>query len=441
MKNIFKLLIIYTFLISCSFDNKSGIWKNNDDIKIKENPFKDFKKLYTEDQKFNKIIKPSNNFKIKLDPIKKPLTWQDEYYQNSNNSENYFYKNKNEVLSKGKKISSKNLSKKLLIDQRNLITYDKSGNIFVFSIDQNQIIFKFNFYKKNFKKIDKKLNLSLKDGKIYISDNLGYLYALDYLKEEILWAKNFKVPFRSNIKLFEDKIFLADQDNTFYVVNRLNGDRIRNIPTEEVTLKNEFINSIALNSDSIFFLNTYGSLYSVNMSNSMINWFVNLNKSTDINIGNSFSSQPVVLYKQNLIISSQSHLYILNSKNGSTILKKSIDSSVKPVVSGDHLFFITKNSLLICLNSKNSQIEYSVNINNSIAKFLNTKEKSVSIKNLKIVNDKLYLFLNNSFIVKFDISGKIENIEKLKFKIQSDPIFLNGAILYLSNKNQLIEIN
>ena len=68
------------------------------------------------------------------------------------------------------------------------------------------------------------------------------------------------------------------------------------------------------------------------MSNSRINWFVNLNKSIDINIGNSFSSQPVVLYKQNLIISSQSHLYILNSKNGSTILKKSIDSSVKPVV-------------------------------------------------------------------------------------------------------------
>ena len=67
-----------------------------------------------------------------------------------------------------------------------------------------------------------------------------------------MWAKNFKVPFRSNIKLFEDKIFLADQDNTF-VVNRLNGDRIRNIPTEEVTLKNKFINSIALNSDSIFF--------------------------------------------------------------------------------------------------------------------------------------------------------------------------------------------
>lgn len=441
MKNILKILIICTFLISCSFDNKSGIWKNSDDIKIKENPFKDFEKLYTEEQKFNKIIKPGNNFQIKLDPIKKPLIWQDEYYQNSNNSDNFFYKNTNEVVTKGKKISSKNLSKRLLIDQRNLITYDNSGNIFVFSIDQNQTLFKFNFYKKNFKKIYKKLNLYLKDSTIYVSDNLGYLYALDYLKGEILWAKNFKIPFRSNIKVFDDKIFLADQDNTFYVVNRLNGERIRSIPTEEVTLKNKFINSIALNNDTIFFLNTYGSLYSVNMSNSRINWFVNLNKSIDVNIGNLFSSQPIILHKQNLVISSQSHLYILDSRNGSTLLKKPIDSSVKPIVSGDYLFFITKKYLLICLNSKSSKIEYSININNSIAKFLNTKEKSVSVKNLKIVNDKLYLFLKNSFIVKFDTSGKIENIEKLKFKIQSEPIFLDGAILYLNNNNQLIEIN
>ena len=105
-------------------------------------------------------------------------------------------------------------------------------------------------------------------------------------------------------------------------------------------------------------------------------------------------------------------------------MKKSIETIGKPVVSGDHFFIVDYQKFFINLfKLKNSQIEYSVNINNSIAKFLNTKEKSVSIKNLKIVNDKLYLFLNNSFIVKFDISGKIENIEKLKFKIQSDPIF------------------
>ena len=37
----------------------------------------------------------------------------------------------------------------------------------------------------------------------YMSDNLGYLYALDYIKRKLLWAKNLKIPMRSNIKLIE----------------------------------------------------------------------------------------------------------------------------------------------------------------------------------------------------------------------------------------------
>ncbi len=374
MNNFLNLIIITIFLISCSFDNKSGIWKNSDDVKIKEDPFKDFQKIYTEEKKFNTVIKPSNNLKIKLDLIKNPLVWQDEYYQNSNNSDNFFYENKNQVLTKGRKISSKDLSNRLVIDQRNLITYDNKGNIFVFSIDKNQIVYNFNFYKKNFKKLEKKLNLFIKDSIIYISDNLGYLYAIDYQKGDILWAKYFKIPFRSNIKVFNDKIFLADQNNNFYIIDRLNGERIRTIPTEEVILKNKFVNSIALDNDSVFFLNTYGSLYSINLSSFKINWFVNLNKSIDINIGDLFSSQPVVLYKRKLIISSHSHLYILDSRNGSLLFKKSIVSAVKPIISEDHIFFITKNYLLICFNSKNNKIEYSININDSIAKFLDTKK-------------------------------------------------------------------
>ena len=41
---------------------------------------------------------------------------------------------------------------------------------------------------------------------IYISDNIGYVYAYNYLENKILWAKNYKIPFKSNLKIYENKL-------------------------------------------------------------------------------------------------------------------------------------------------------------------------------------------------------------------------------------------
>ena len=61
------------------------------------------------------------------------------------------------------------------------------------------------------------MNIIVEDGVVYISDNLGYLYALDYVQGNILWAKNYKVPFRSNLKISGEKIIVSNQNNkTFF---------------------------------------------------------------------------------------------------------------------------------------------------------------------------------------------------------------------------------
>ncbi|MDC0340115.1 hypothetical protein OAM70_03495, partial [Pelagibacteraceae bacterium] len=75
------LITIFVFLFSnCSFDNKTGIWNNsNEIIEKKADSFKNFKKLYTENKLFDQIILPNNDFKISLDPIKINLKWPDEF--------------------------------------------------------------------------------------------------------------------------------------------------------------------------------------------------------------------------------------------------------------------------------------------------------------------------------------------------------------------------
>ena len=54
---------------------------------------------------------------------------------------------------------------------------------------------KYNFYKKKFKKIKKSLHIKIEDNKIYVADNLGYLYSIDYKIKKLIWAKDFKIPY------------------------------------------------------------------------------------------------------------------------------------------------------------------------------------------------------------------------------------------------------
>ena len=68
------------------------------------------------------------------------------------------------------------------------------------------------FYKKKYKKIKKKLNLAIEKRNIlYVSDNFGYFYSYNYINDKVLWAKNFKIPFRSNLKIIKNKIIAANQ--------------------------------------------------------------------------------------------------------------------------------------------------------------------------------------------------------------------------------------
>ena len=94
-----KIFLITIFVLAfshCSFDNKTGIWENSNKVlENKQDQFKNFKKLYSEKKLFNEIIPPNNNLKISPDPIKINLKWSDEFYQDSNNSENFSYKNLN----------------------------------------------------------------------------------------------------------------------------------------------------------------------------------------------------------------------------------------------------------------------------------------------------------------------------------------------------------
>ena len=191
---------------------------------------------------------------------------------------------------------------------------------------------------------------------------------------KLLWGKNYKIPFRSNIKVFQNKLFVSNQNNSLFIFDKLTGDILKTIPTEETVIKNKFINNLSLSTSSLYFLNTYGSLYSISLRNLQIEWFLNLNKSVDINPSNLFMSNQIVNFNNKLVVSSNQNLQIINSIDGSILSKKNFSSFTKPIIQNEYIFLITKNNYLVAVNLMNGNIIYSYNINKKISEFLN-KEK------------------------------------------------------------------
>ena len=439
---IILIFLCFVFFQSCSFDDKSGIWKSESkSIKEKNEDFSQFKDLSTSRSPFNRELSIKDGFNFILPNPVTNLEWTDVFYNQSNSSKNFKFTDFNNRTFRSKKITKNTIDDYFLYHNENIISTDQAGNLNIFSLVENKKIISFNFYKKKFKKNKKKLNIIVEKNIIYVSDNLGYLYSFDYQKEKVLWAKNLKIPFRSNLKIFQNKLILSNQNNQLYFINKNNGDILKVIPTEETLVKNKFINNISLTNESTFFLNTFGSLYSIDNKKMQINWFLNFNQSSNISPSNLFLGNKLINTKDKIVVSSNFFTYVIDINTGSILFKKNFSSFIKPIIINNYLFLITKNDLIISLNLDNGEIIYSHNINKKISKFLKTKEKKANFKNISMINNQIYIFLQNSYVLVFKVDGKIEKIFKLPSKLNSQPILIEESMMFLDSSNKISIVN
>jgi len=485
MKKLFKFLSFIIILQGCSFDNKTGIWNDGNKIKkVKKNDSKDITTL-KKNKKFrlkctfilnkddyNKCI--GNNNEKKFDPnledvfittktidyekkidiqsinlsIEEPFenpNWLQENFSDTNNISNFYYSNKKEKLFRSRTLSKYFVTKSLdyfkptkpLIFEDNVVSFDQKGTVYFYSIKDKKKVWEFNFYKKKFKKYNKLIFLHIYNNIVYAADNLGYIYALELNSGTLIWAKNFGIPFRSNIKLINDQIFIADQDNTIYSID-LNGDIIWKFATSPTFLKTDYLNNIILDDEtaSLIFYNTSGEMYSINFLNQNINWVVNTlnivgNKSNDLLL-----SVPIILKREGIFLYNGRNLTKYNKTNGQKLWTKNISLKTKPVATANNLFVITKKDFLICLDSTTGEVMWSTKVFNTIdIKENKLKRKFGRIASFTIAQNELLLFTSAGQIISFDYrDGSLISYKKLmKFGLSTDPIIANGN-LYLYDK-------
>jgi outer membrane protein assembly factor BamB len=450
MKN-FILVFVVLMLPSCSFDNKTGLWKDASNIPVDNQIVKSinlqnqqnmYQDVFTKKQSFNDEVDAISNSFLKIDTPITVNNWFEEYGTKTNNVSNFSYDGTNTLLSKSSKLKNLSSGDNILFYNNNLIASDQSGKIFIYSLSLNKKIFEYNFYQKKFKNFKKKIYFTIHNNSLYAADNLGYIYAIDLAKNSLIWAKNYGIPFRSNLKIIEEQIFLVNQDNVIYSIDAITGEKKWQFSSNPTFLKSEFKNNIAIDvfNKNLFFLNTSGEFYSINYLTQKINWVLNLKSSSLVESSELFLSQPIVFINDSLIVSTERSILNYNTLDGSRNWSFPSNTVLKPVLTTNYTYILSNNDLLICIENKTGKVFWSQNI----YKNLEIKKKKIGkIYDFKIINNEISIFSKKGYYLTFNSSnGLLQKTKKIsKNGINSKIVLLNEHMFLIDNLNKLLKFN
>ena len=445
-KKVSILLITFILLNNCSFDNKTGIWSGDKEEKERIAELERLQKqkinvvkIYTSENIYLKEIAATQN--IKLSKPKTNTSWEMSGLNLQNFIGNlYLPKINNNFLKKkiGKdKFSiSRSMSSPLITDNTIILADDKGT---IFNIDKRgKVRWKKNIYKKLYKKIYKNLSFSISENKLYISDNIGFLYAVNLSDGKIIWVKNFGIPIKSNLKVLDDKIFLINQDNRIFCVDIETGSKIWDIRAITSFIKSQQNLALAISKNNdLVVLNSSGDLIKTKASSGRIYWSLNaigtLAHDTDF-----FQSSEIVIDDNEIFFSDASNFYSYDLSNGYLNWKVNIGSKNTPIIDRNNIFSVTDNGYFVNLDRESGKTIWSTNILKSLKK----RKQDTKITGFVLGSGKIYAVTKNGYLIIVSASsGKIDSFKKIGDGISSNPIIHDGSLYILTENSRILGLN
>ena len=431
-------------LVNCSFDNKTGIWSGDKDEKrriselekkqgrtISTDTIYSSENIYSEEKTLVK--------KISLSIPKKNLSWEMSGLNHQNFLGNIYLSGIDNTFLKKKigknKFSMSKIMASPLIYMNNIIFSDNRGTIF--NIDQSgKINWKKNIYKKIYNKIYKNLTFSIYKKDIYVADNIGFIYAIALDSGKLVWIKNHGIPLKSKIKIFDNQIFLINQDNRLLSFSTKDGSMIWNIRSISSFIKSQNFLSLALTKQGdVIASNSSGELLKINSVNGDVDWSLNTLGSMLAHATDFFKSSDIVIINENIIFSTQSSIFSYNLNNGYTNWEIDVSAISIPIIDGKNIFFVTENGYFVIINMDTGKIISSTNI----LKILKKKNQFTKITGFIMGSGKIYsVTLNGYLIVSSASSGKVENFKKIGSPITSTPIISNGKLFIYTENSRIL---
>lgn len=433
MNKLFRILLIYFLITGCSFQKNSKFWNKE---KIEEEKQENVTEIFKKEETLNFELNP--NLKIELDS----RAVNNSFLNNFNNNDgriNYSGRLENVSKYKFKKIENfYQYEPEITFNQNNIIFFDNEGSILSFDSSSN-LIWKKNYYSKAQKKQNPFLFFGHNNKILIIADNIAKLYAVDINTGELLWTKKNNAPFNSQVKVYKDKIYVIDFENTLRAYSINDGKEIWNRKTQNSLIRSQKKLSLIILDEKIYFNNSLGDISAIDINNGNLIWQTPTQSSLTYDTGFFLKTSDIVADENLLFFSNnQNQFFSLDIQTGNLNWKQEINSSLRPIIINNFLFTVSLEGYLIIIEKNTGNIIRSNYLFNNFKIKNRTKIKPTGFI---VGNENIYLSTSNGRILVVDInSGITKTVLKIDNKEISRPAIFNKN-LYVITDNSIIKLN
>ena len=436
-----KLIFFFIFIIisACSLNSQSKFWTKSEEI-TKDNNNLNNKVKNQEIFKKEKILKKEFNTNLKI----KINSNSASNYKNNINSNNSGLLNFSGELKRSSRYKFSKIKNfyqyepEVIFDESNLIFFENKGTILKFN-ENSKLVWKKNFYLKQEKKLNPVLQFASNDKYLIVADNLAKYFMLDKENGELIWSKNNSAPFNSQIKIFKDKFFIIDFDNTLRCFSLKNGNELWNVKTQNSLIRSQKKLSMVIVDNVIFFNNSNGDISSVNLNNGELLWQFPTQNSLVYESAFSLEASEIVTDGKALYFSNnKNQFYSIDLSTGSLNWKTKVNSNLKPTIIENIIFTVSIEGYLILIDRKNGNI---IRITDVFDYFKTKKRNLIKPTGFIVGLDRVYLSTDNGRLLVVDnSSGKIVSAIKIDGEKILRPAVMNDS-LFVVKDNSIIKLN
>ena len=434
MNKILGLFLVFILISNCSLDKKSSLWTESKKIETVNDLV--INELFKNEEALNKEFNLNVKIQLKSNPTKNSFV---NNLNNNNGRVSYNGSLKNISRFKFSTIDNfDQIEPEILFYGDNIIFFENKGSIFNFD-KFSKLIWKKNFYKKFEKKAKPELSLANDKKTLIVADNLAKYYAMNIKTGELIWTKTNVAPFNSQIKIYDDKFFVADFDNVLRCYSIKDGSELWNVKTDTAFIKSKKKLSLVILNGNIYFNNSIGDISAVDIKTGNLIWQTPTQSS--LIYENSFLLETSDLIADDdaiLLSNNRNEFFSFSANTGALNWQQKINSNIRPTLIENLIFTVTIEGFLVVIDNKTGNIIRITNVFDKIKKSKKSKIKPVGF----IVGTKnIYLTTDNGLLILIDISsGRSSSILKVDNEKISRPFIINKN-LFIIKDNSIIKLN